>query len=190
MIDPRLHRLIERSFSRDSADAFRTFSPSDAEVEILAAVGKRVLTGFPPVAGGCAIMSALYGALLEAEMPAAPTYVVAGALDVGSQRVFGLSERGIDWDTAFSASNFDWDGHCWVVCGDLIADVSIFRTAYSSASPPALAHYVVKEFGQGRGLMVARDTAQLRYIPWHVLTYEQVTGLARGAVHFAQGGDR
>jgi hypothetical protein len=36
--------------------------------------------------------------------------------------------------------------------GDYVADVSIFRTAYSIGSPPLLATHVRQEFGPGREL--------------------------------------
>lgn len=69
--------------------------------------------------------------------------------------------------------------------GPYVADVSIFRTAYSSQAPGLLAAHVRQEFGNGRGLLVVRwsdaPKSGLRYSPQYVLTESQVSGLVRGA---------
>src|SRR5262249_990295 len=63
--------------------------------------------------------------------------------------------------------------------------VSIFRTAYSAHSPPALARRVVEEFGHGRGLLICTaddaKSAGLHYKPQYVLTEDQITWLFLGA---------
>jgi hypothetical protein len=85
----------------------------------------------------------------------------------------------------FSRSDLSWDGHAWVVHGNWAADVSIFRTADSKGSPPALAAHVRREFGHGRGVFAApiieTSRSGFRYDPQYVLTTEQVEALGRGA---------
>jgi hypothetical protein len=99
-------------------------------------------------------------------------------------RVVGEAAR-LDGKARFSASNPSWDGHAWVVLGDRLLDPSIFRTAYSRFSPPALASHVRKELGKGRGMLVCpidkTMEVSLRYEPEYVLTQGQVDGNARGA---------
>ena len=125
-------------------------------------------------------MYALYLEKLNAPMG----YVVVGSLYVGDARIFG-EDGDVDGRDRFSRSDPSWDGHAWLVSGDWLADVSIFRTAYSRVSPPALAAHVVREFGTGRGLMLRKcktvSESGLRYVPQYVLTREQVDALGRGA---------
>jgi hypothetical protein len=61
-----------------------------------------------------------------------------------------------DGKKLFSESNASWNGHAWVMFGHYLADVPIFRTAYSTRSPPRLAAHVRKEFGEGRGLLIIK----------------------------------
>lgn len=183
-MDYDLSRLIATSHSADAAEVYRTFSPTEAHLKILADVGRDVLFHFPRLPGACAAMSALYAARVQT-ITDAPVYVVAGALSVGTNYIFGKQTASRDWSSSFSESNLSWDGHCWIAFGDFIADVSIFRTAYSENGPPALAAHVAESFGSGRGLLICRvaETKQLgfRYEPEYVLTEGQITGLIRGA---------
>jgi hypothetical protein len=155
----------------------------DETKQRLAAVGHDVLVVCRPMPGACIMMSALYAFRLR-EKYGEPADVVAGSLFVGSSRVFGADG---DFDgECFSRTSLDWDGHAWVTLAGFLADVSVFRTAYSSGSPPALAAHVRAEFGTGKGLFICRigDEAKsgLGYEPLYVLRREQVETLARGAL--------
>jgi hypothetical protein len=74
--------------------------------------------------------------------------MVAGSLFAGETCVFGKPGHDTDWAQVFGESRTDWDGHCWIVCDDYIVDASVFRTAYSTQSPPALACVVREGFGE------------------------------------------
>jgi hypothetical protein len=69
-------------------------------------------------------------------------------------------------------------------------DVSLFRTAYSRFSPPALAAHIRREFGEERDLMICKigDAIHsgLRYEAQYVLTQVQVDAVARRAIHRVQ----
>ena len=86
---------------------------------------------------------------------------------------------------AFTGTNLDWDGHCWVIFGNLLGDVSLFRTAYSEASPPALKHKIITEFGEGHGLLISplESLTQtcIAYDAQYVLTDDEITGLYNSA---------
>lgn len=86
---------------------------------------------------------------------------------------------------AFGASDLSWDGHCWIVLGKWIADVSICRTAKSGRAPPALARHMRQAFEAKTGLLIQSAEAAaemgLFYRPRYVLTSDQIDGLARGA---------
>ncbi|SRR5260221_4552493 len=175
--------LIAESFGPDAADAWASFSPTPDQVQALAERGRELLDHFPKMPGACALMSAVYAWSLE-KLNLPPAYVVAGSLYLGETRVFG-EDGDINGRTRFSRSDPSWDGHAWIIWGDRLVDVSIFRTAYSSGSPPALAAQVAREFGPGRGLLICKTDdvikSGLRYVPQYVLTQAQVDALARGA---------
>ena len=134
-------------------------------------------------------MSAVYATRLRLA-GLGPAYVVAGTLAVMGQRIFGDGHP-ID-GKIFDESNSDWDGHAWVMFGPLIADISLFRTAYSAQSPRLLANHVRHEFGSGRGLLIVRwsdaPKSGLHYSPQYVLAETQVDALARGAQVIFGGG--
>jgi hypothetical protein len=181
--------VIAASRGRDVAAAYAAFKPTAADKDALAEVGKGVLHIFPPRPGACVVMSALYACGLQTKT-SSPVYVAVGSLFVGTTRVFG-SDAPINGEERFSRSDLSWDGHGWLVLGDHVADVSIFRTAYSPKSPPMLAKHVLQEFGKGRGLFICRiddvEKSGLHYVPQYVLSESQVTGLARGAMALIDG---
>lgn len=177
-----LDLLIRQSRSAEDATAHGGRIVTENDQSQLANVGRQLLSVFPPIPGACLLMSALYAARLQ-ELVAGPILVIAGGLSVGSEHVFGA---GGQFDgKRFDQSNPSWDGHAWVELGDLVADVSIFRTAYSGQSHPLLRESIAKTYGRGRGLMIRRSgdaSDGLTYEPQYVLTEDQVTGLARGAL--------
>jgi hypothetical protein len=182
-----LEKLVAASRSREEVRAYKAFAPTEEEKQLLAEVGREVLQNLPPQAGACALMSAIYAARLQ-DVGLNFVYVVAGTLRVLKRPVFG-SDRPFDGSKVFSESNSDWDGHAWVMFGPYVADISIFRTARSSCSPPLLATHVRQEFGDGRGLLIVRWTdapkSGLEYSPQYVLSDAQVTALVAGArAHF------
>lgn len=184
-----LKDLITTSHTVAAAENYRTFIPTDEQLALLKETGVEVLRNFPSVAGACAMMSACYADRLQMNIEA-PVYVVAGVLSIGTTCVFGKNADTRDWRVAFNKSNPSWDGHCWVVFGDRLADISIFRTAYSQNSPPLLARHVTERFGKGRGLLISKTTETgrlgFRYKPQYVLTNDQVTALVDGARQFFQ----
>jgi hypothetical protein len=127
-------------------------------------------------------MSALYAATLQDRMPGTVIHMVSGAIAVEGEYVFGQAADRVDANDTFGRSNPSWDGHSWLVCGDNIVDISLFRTAYSVQSPPHLTQFGRAQFGEGRGLLVSRFEPGLRYEPQYVLTYDQITAVGRGAM--------
>jgi hypothetical protein len=179
-----VHELIAKSFSPAEADAYRSFTPADIDLIVLQETGREVLHRLRPQPGACVLMSVTYAIWLGKRI-AAPAYVVVGSLFVKDKRIFG-EDGEINGAERFSRSDFSWDGHAWVVLGSYIAEISLFRTAYSPQSPRLLARHILNRFGKGRGLCIWKDAAAaekdgLRYIPQYVLTEEQMAALYRGA---------
>lgn len=182
MPDLKIADLIRTSRGEADTQSYLQFSADRNLIDKVGKVGVEILRNVDVVPGACAAMSALYTCLLQDRFPGAIFHMAAGSLLIHSQRIFGTHAPHSDWTETFAASNNDWDGHCWIVCDDYVADVSVFRTAYSPKAPPLLARTVRAAFGEGRGLMIAQDTTPLCYQAEYILTDDQVTALGRGAV--------
>ena len=108
---------------------------------------------------------------------------MAGSLYIGDKRIFG-EDKEFDGKALFSKSSPDWNGHAWIVYGDYLADVSVFRTADGGSRGCVEAH--AREYGRGRGFcawpMTGTDPNGLRSVPEYVLMQDQVDALMRGAL--------
>src|ERR1700738_1077453 len=130
-------------------------------------------------------MTALLIAQIRETLTAAPFKAIVGSLKIKDAFVFG-DGRPIDGDRLFEASDLSWDSHCWLEIDSWILDVSIFRTAYSSKSPPLLKTFVLQEFGRNRGVLIgdrsglSRDG--LHYIGQYELSKVQINRLLPAAV--------
>lgn len=183
-MDHKLASLITASYGKADADAAMSFRPDEFAVQQLADAGKEVLRLFPYTPGACALMTAMWVAFIR-DNTEYPIHAFAGSLFVDGVHVFGSDKKANQTKGAFTGTNLDWDGHCWIVFGNLIGDVSLFRTAYSDASPPALRRKVVAEFGTGRGLFIAplhhpADNG-IVYGAQYAFTDEEITGVFNGA---------
>jgi hypothetical protein len=186
-----LGKLVAHHHGWQAAKAFKSFSMDDADRAKITAAALEILQVFPKTPGACALMSAALAVRLEQDL-SAPIAVVAGALLVENEAVFGGAAAipaGM-----FSKNDLDWDGHVWVMVGPYIVDISIFRTAYSAQAPARLAKHIDLVFGPNKGLYVDqwKRTRQmgLRYAPHYVLSEEEVTGLMRGAFHLIESRQR
>jgi hypothetical protein len=137
--------LITASFDASAAEAWSQFTGGEAEKIVLREAALKVLGLFPGrMAGQCALMSAAYSIALE-KLGTQPGYVVAGSLYIGDKRIFG-EDKDFDGKVLFSESNPDWNGHAWIVYGDYLADVSVFRTA-DAGSPRLLSKHIARSTG-------------------------------------------
>lgn len=136
--------LIARSHSPEAASAQSAFIPTQSQMDALVATGRDVLAHTPYIAGPCAMMSAVYAARLQTTTNA-PVYVVAGELWINETRIFGYDATTAEWGVAGDHINPDWDGHCWVVFGEYIADASVCRTAYSNGGHPVLKRHILEK---------------------------------------------
>lgn len=183
----QLGTLIARHYGWPAAKVFKAYEMSNNDRAAVTKCALEVLDVFPSIPGACALMSAAFAVRL-AQMLTAPVHVVAGTLTVENEPVFG-QRTGMPTGL-FAAGDLDWDGHVWVMIGPYVADISIFRTAYSGQGPARLARHVDLMFGPGKGLYVDlwRHTRQLGlgYEPQYVLSEPEVTGLMGGAYHKVQ----
>ena len=179
--DAALLALIVKSHGQSEADRYASYVPTDDDFRNALNVGLEVLRRTSPRPGSCAHLNALWTAILR-DHPRLPAHCVAGDLRARGKLAFGGSAQG--FERPFEASNGAWDGHCWMVLGDRIGDLSIFLTAYSLPPASNLRATVLQQFGPGRELLFERMDgvleAGLEYVPRHVVTDEQITALVQG----------
>ena len=144
-----------------------------------------MLSAVRPAGSSCVIMSALLAISLE-EPLGTIVPVVAGALKLDGEYMYG-SNGAVDGRRVFSQNGADWDGHCWLLFGNCIVDVSLGRTARQGHCRPQLARRVLSEFGEHVGMMALTEKrareAGLRFLPRYVLTPDQVLANAGGAIN-------
>lgn len=177
--------MIEASHSRGAMERFRDYETDDRAFTILRDMVQGLLHVVPPAGSSCVIMSALLAVALE-EPLGTLVPVVAGALKLDGAYVYG-SNRGFDGRRVFSGQEGDdWDGHCWILFGGYIVDISLGRTAREGHCRAPLAQRIVSEFGPHAGMIALTENgarkAGLHYLPRYVLTPDQVLANAGGAM--------
>lgn len=177
--------MIEASHSRETMEQFRDYDPDDQAFAMFCDMSQGMLDVVPPAGSSCVTMSALLSVSLEKPLGIAIP-VVAGALKLDGDYMYGR-DRGFDGRRVFSGEDGeDWDGHCWILFGEYIVDISLGRTAREGHCRAPLAQRIVSEFGPQIGMIAltekgARDVG-LRYLPRYVLTPDQVLANAGGAM--------
>ncbi|MEO8455560.1 MAG: hypothetical protein ABI454_10395 [Sphingomicrobium sp.] len=178
--------MIGASHSPEAMQQFRDYVPDDRAWNIFKEMSQSMLTAVRPEGSSCVIMSALLATMLEEPLDALIP-VVAGALKLDGDYMYG-SDRGFDGGRVFSGEEGeDWDGHCWLLLGEYIVDISLGRTAREGHCRAPLAQRILSEFGPHAGMIAltekgARDVG-LRYLPRYVLSPDQVLANAGGAMH-------
>ena len=176
--------MIEASHSREAMQQFRDYEPDDRAWDIFKEMSQGMLTVVRPEGSSCVIMSALLATVLE-EPLGTLVPVVAGALKLDGEYMYG-SNRAVDGSRVFSENGADWDGHCWILFGNCIVDISLGRTARQGHCRAPLARRVLSAFGEHVGMIALPEAsareAGLLYLPRYVLTADQVLANASGAM--------
>ena len=176
--------MIESSHSKEMVDKFCAYEPDEIGMNALAEISRGLLDECQFKGGFCTLASALLASTLE-EPLGLTLPVVAGALKVGGEYMYG-SNHAFDGRRVFSESSDDWDGHCWILLGRFVVDISLGRTARNRECRAPLSRAVISAFGPNVGMIAVTDMAArqagLLYLPRYVLTPDQVLGLAGGAI--------
>ena len=190
-----LGHLISQAYSEDEAIKSDSYRISNDEATLIAESGRYILNAYPSLPNSCAPMSAIWAAMIR-DKTSIPTYLVAGCLDLNGKRIFGGDSTINNDGTLFDASNPCWDGHCWTVFGNVIGDISFFRTALSTTAPDWLKDMVLKSFGGKKGALLGElvylESMGLKYNPKYVATDLQISSLIKGANQIieTQGGNK
>jgi hypothetical protein len=177
----QLGRLVAQAQGWPAAKAFKSAALGDAALAAVSQSALGLLQVLP--AATSAQMSAALAVQLERVIDA-PVQVVAGTLAVERAVVLGT-------DGAFDAADVcdpAFGGHAWLMVGETIIDIALFRLAYSAQGPARLARHVDLVFGPGKALFVDgwKHAARLglSYRPQIALTADAVT-LLMGQAHAA-----
>ncbi len=175
----QLGKLVAARHGWPAAKAFKAYELGTADRATLARCATDLLKVFPQGPDSGAPMTAAFAVQL-APLLAAPVHVVAGTLSVEGEPVIG-DRAAFDGPAIFGATPPDWHGHLWVMVGPYVADIAIFRSAYSRWGPEKLVRHVDLAFGPGKGLYVdgwQRTRQQgLGYEPHYVLSEDEVNRL-------------
>ncbi len=176
--------MVEASHSRNVMEQVCDFDPDESAFVALEEMCRGMLQTCRPEGSSCVIMSSLLAQCLSDELDTTIP-VVAGALKVGGSYMYG-SNSAFDGKLIFSESTDDWDGHCWVLFGPYIVDISLGRTARRGECRAPLTRAVINTFGDKVGMIAVTEKgareAGLVYLPRYVMTPEQVLALAGGAI--------
>lgn len=177
-----LPRLIEVSYDTGEKSRFLSFDATPLHLNQAAEVGSEILRRSPSIPGACTYLTAMWTATLRDAL-SLPAYCVAGDLCVRGRMAFGSTDPAVAWH--FGVSSDVWDGHCWLVLGQYIGDLSVLRTAYAQSQSSNLRQAVLDVFGPGRGLFLMRYSdalaASFEYRPKYVVREEEITALIQGA---------
>ncbi|MGN0923273.1 hypothetical protein [Ectopseudomonas mendocina] len=169
-------------------EAYADYASHQADdLELIAETATRTLASIPRAAGHCVMISAGFVAALRASE--VPAVVILGDLLIDGKHVFRCYDnlpRPTHDDEIVDAT---WDGHAWVMIGESICDLSIFRTAYELAQPNRLSDYILRYFGTGKGAFMCYPhqlPPGMEFVPKFALTDDQIYGLLEGLSHQAR----
>ena len=176
----QLGKLVALQHGWAAAKAFKAHALSDGEREIVSKNALDLLRALPAGPMPVAQIAAALAVQLEKAL-SAPVQLVAGTLAVEHVPVLAAPVPTDDatlLDPAFA-------GHAWVMIGETIIDIALFRLAYSAQGPARLARHVDLAFGPGKALFVDgwKHAARLGlgYRPQCVPGTDTVTQLMGGA---------
>ena len=173
-------RLI-KILDKKEIEAFNSYILTTENIEFIRDVNEGVLRKIPQKAFNCAQLSALLGAVIcdNSEIPVA---VISGHLDYFEKRIFNCKSP-IPYSTEKREINEVWDGHCWVELPNMIIDNSFFRTIYYGNVSSGLKDQIIKQFGSGKGTLIApiekMNTIGFNYTPCYELNQSQINGLIK-----------
>lgn len=183
MISSRdLPGLVEVSYDTAEKSRFLSFDATDLHLDQAVQMGLEILRRSPNIPGACTYLTAMWTAMLRDNLRL-PAFCVAGDLCVRGRMAFGSSDA--DVARRFTVASDVWDGHCWLVLGQHVGDLSVFRTAYAQPQGSNLRQAVLDEFGPGGGLFLMRGsdalTTGFEYRAKYVVRESEMTALINGA---------
>mgnify|MGYP005991633367 CR=1 FL=1 len=184
-----INKLISYSYTNKEASKMENFSVDDKVINNIVTASKQILTVFPDMPLSCLPMSTLLTAMVR-DTYNYPIHAVTGSLIIDNTRVFDNNLTKEETKIALTKSNTNWGGHCWVICNNLIIDISLCRTAYSQSSNSRLNQKVISLFGQNRGMFINTykelKNSGIVYEEDYILNNDEITSFVKGAYSFIE----
>ncbi|HEH9441916.1 TPA: hypothetical protein SIA39_003987 [Aeromonas sobria] len=142
-----------------------------------------ITRNFKPVGCSCLYMSAILAAMMHDHL-SVETRFVTGSLSIAGCKVF--SHQPIK---QMLTKNSDliglWDGHAWVEVDDLIFDLSIFRTVFSTAVSPRIQNLFESRFIRGTAYLIGQkhklEEIGIDYTSLEILSDDDATKFIQSA---------
>lgn len=180
--DQTLTAILAQKFNREQIANFLSYQLSKDDMVFIQSALQDVLRNIPQKAFNCTQISAMSAAIIS-DHSKIPVSVICGDLHYNNKRIFVCKEplpTGEDETDVIC----EWDGHCWLEFAGYIADASFFRTIYYGDVPQILREMVLKQFGEGRGSIIATPENMrkngLEFIPKYSLSERQINGIIQG----------
>ena len=163
-------------------EAYREYAQCEiSDINVVARVAMQTLEMIQPSLGSCVMVSAGFVAILKSV--GIEAVVILGDLKIDGRFIFECRGNipGASYDG--EVLNATWDGHAWVVIGDLVCDLSIFRTAYALPHPSLLKSFINHHFGDGRGALLCPPGTipqGMEFVPKYALSDDQIHGILEG----------
>lgn len=174
---------LQEIITRDRGlDAYREYAQCEiSDINVVAQAARQTLGMIQPSLGSCVMVSAGFVAILKSV--GIEAVVILGDLKIDGRFIFECRGNipGASYDG--EVVNATWDGHAWVVIGDLVCDLSIFRTAYALPHPSLLKSFINHHFSDGRGALLCPPGAipqGMEFVPKYVLNDDQIHGILEG----------
>jgi hypothetical protein len=177
--EQNLIKALKDTLTIDEIQAFLSYSVDEKDINLIRDTAKAALINSPNIAMNCAAMSAIWAAMIQ-DHSKIPVSAICGNLMWNNKTIFMCNE------TIPSVSvNKEWDGHCWIEFGGLVADISIFRTINNVPKLMDFKNFMERTFGTGKGMICVKpeklSSLGLIYQPIYSLTKLQIDGLINGS---------
>lgn len=126
----QLRQALAQTKSKEEIDQFFNYQLSQSATDLLKGTAIEVFEKIPFKGFNCAVMNALRGAILQDHIDI-PVSVIARSLINREKTIFQCIGPIPVPDKNMTIAE-EWDGHCWLEFGGLIADIP---------SPTSLLHF-------------------------------------------------
>lgn len=181
----QLQSIIIRDLGQEAYEDYSRQQITNPDV--IAAAAQGTLFSIPPTPGHCVMISAGFVAALRASGVTA--VVILGDLLINGKYAFRCYHNLPNPTHDDELVDSTWDGHAWVMIGDCLCDLSIFRTAYGLVQPNHLSSYILQHFGTGKGAFMCyphQMPVGMEFVPKFALNDNQIYGLLEGLSHQAR----
>lgn len=179
-----LKEALIQNYSQTEIDQFFDYTITQIDLDLIQETLLAALANIPSKALACTQISAAWAAMIQ-DHSKIPVYVVCGDLSYFDTKLF-VCHSPIPTSTSGRTIKEDWDGHCWLEFGGLIADGSIFRTIYQGQLSDKIKNQIKVQFGENRGAIIGTPEQlvgnHFTYTPRYTLSKMQIDGIITGLI--------